>query len=118
MDLDLEHLVKINYDRLLIDLKEGLRYGNFKNCLFWPLVVSGVCAAWGTAFERDFISEQLGTAVADTGTALPVFAKQVLRGFWNRVAAEGTGKGDNRRGKGRGGLGWDDCFDQPYLFVI
>ncbi|KAI0398047.1 fungal-specific transcription factor domain-containing protein [Xylariaceae sp. FL0594] len=81
----LESLLKEHYDRLLLDLKAGLRHGNFRNCLLWPLIVAGVHASrGGSPFERDFIAEQLADAVRVTGTALPLFAREVLRRFWER----------------------------------
>ncbi|KAI3325502.1 hypothetical protein HD806DRAFT_552786 [Xylariaceae sp. AK1471] len=98
---DLERTANTHYDRLLLDLKEGFRYTNFKNCLFWPLVVAGVRAARGTAFERTFVAEQFRDAVKDTGSSIPIFACRTLMAFWE------SGK-----------TGWDECFDQPYLFVM
>ncbi|GAP92431.2 putative C6 zinc finger domain-containing protein [Rosellinia necatrix] len=97
---DLERTVRAHYDRLLLDLKAGLRHEGFRNCLFWPLVVAGVCAARGTAFERAFIADALRDAVKDVGSSMLLLARKVLTVFW------ASGK-----------TGWDDCFDQPYLFM-
>jgi hypothetical protein len=96
----IERAASAHYDRLLLDLKEGFRQVHFKTCLFWPLVVAGARAARGSAFERAFITEQLGEAVKDIGSSMPVLARATLVRFWE------SGK-----------TGWDECFDQPYIFV-
>ncbi|KAI1147853.1 hypothetical protein F4825DRAFT_126473 [Nemania diffusa] len=91
----------LHYDRLLLDLKAAFRHRHFKNCFFWALVVAGASAVRGSAFERAFVAELLGGAVRDVGNSMPLLASRVLGAFW------ASGK-----------TGWDDCFDQPYLFVM
>ncbi|KAI0202801.1 fungal-specific transcription factor domain-containing protein [Astrocystis sublimbata] len=90
-----------HYDRLLLDLKQGFKYTNFKNCLFWPLVVAGAAAVHGTTFERAFITDLMSDSVKDIGCSTPLLARKLMLEFW-------------RSGK----TGWDECFDQPYLFVL
>ncbi|KAI1419494.1 hypothetical protein F5Y12DRAFT_245116 [Xylaria sp. FL1777] len=97
----LSRAVRMHYDRLLLDLKEGYKYRNFKNCFFWPLVVSGMCAVRGTAFERAFIADTLRDSVPHMGCSMPILARKVLMEFW-----------------GSGTKGWDDCFNQPYVFLM
>ncbi|KAI1812814.1 fungal-specific transcription factor domain-containing protein [Poronia punctata] len=95
-------IVAVHYDRLLINLREGLRHDNFRNCLLWPLVVAGVGAGTnGSAFERDFVAGELAAAVKEMGTAAPMLAREVLKRFWSE-----------------GKMRWDECFDQPYLFIM
>ncbi|KAI0427593.1 hypothetical protein F5Y09DRAFT_27821 [Xylaria sp. FL1042] len=97
----LSRVARTHYDRLLLDLKEGYKHRNFKNCFFWPLVVAGVGAVSGTAFERAFIADTLRDSVPHMGCAMPNMARKVLMTFWD------SGK-----------KGWDDCFDQPYIFLM
>ncbi|KAI1431052.1 hypothetical protein GGR50DRAFT_112423 [Xylaria sp. CBS 124048] len=96
----LKRLVTMNYDQLLLDLKEGFKHGHLQNCLFWPLMVAGACAARGTAFERAFIADLLTDSVGDMGGAMPLLARATLMRFW------ASGK-----------VRWDDCFDRPYIFI-
>lgn len=98
---ELERALTTHYDRLLLDLKEGFRYENFQNCFLWPLTMAGGCACRGTAFERAFIAELLDGAAKFMGSSMPALARKVLMAFW--------GSGKKR---------WDECFDQPYLFVL
>ncbi|KAI1295301.1 fungal-specific transcription factor domain-containing protein [Xylaria venustula] len=97
----LQQTVHTHYERLLLDLKEGHKQSNFKNCFFWPLVVAGVAAVRGTAFERAFVADTLRENVAHMGCAMPILARRVLEAFWS------SGK-----------TGWDECFDQPYIFLL
>ncbi|KAI1349808.1 hypothetical protein F5Y01DRAFT_171121 [Xylaria sp. FL0043] len=97
----LSRTVRTHYDRLLLDLKEGYKHGNLKNCFLWPLVVGGVGAVNGTAFERAFIADTLRDSAPHMGSAMPVMARKILMEFWD------SGK-----------KGWDDCFDQPYIFIM
>ncbi|KAI0973544.1 fungal-specific transcription factor domain-containing protein [Xylaria arbuscula] len=97
----LQQTTHTHYERLLLDLKEGYKQSNFKNCFFWPLVVAGVAAVRGTAFERAFIADTLRENVAHMGCAMPILARRVLGAFWS------SGKS-----------GWDGCFDQPYIFLL
>ncbi|KAI1757696.1 hypothetical protein F4782DRAFT_479515 [Xylaria castorea] len=99
--IELSRVLRTHYDRLLLDLKEGFQYVNFKNCFFWPLVVAGAAAVRGTTFERAFVADLMSDSVKDMGSSMPLLARKVLMVFW------GSGK-----------TGWDDCFDQPYLFVM
>ncbi|KAI8631780.1 hypothetical protein F5Y19DRAFT_492734 [Xylariaceae sp. FL1651] len=96
----LERALNTHYDRLLLGLKEALPNSNFKNCLLWPLVVAGTRAASGTAFERAFIADQLSDSVQYIGSSMPIFARRTLETFWE------SGK-----------KGWDECWDQPYIFI-
>ncbi|KAI3339416.1 hypothetical protein F4824DRAFT_455327 [Ustulina deusta] len=91
---------RAHYDRLLLDLKEGYKHASFKTCFFWPLVVAGMGAVRGTAFERAFIADTLRDSVPHMGSSMPILARKMLMAFW------GSGK-----------KGWDDCFDQPYVFL-
>ncbi|KAI0486979.1 fungal-specific transcription factor domain-containing protein [Xylaria cf. heliscus] len=99
--LELSRLRSTHYDRLLLDLREGFRHVNFKNCFFWPLVVAAAAAARGSAFERAFLADLMSDSVADMGSSMPLLARRVMVAFWD------SGKS-----------GWDDCFDQPYLFIM
>ncbi|KAI0448195.1 hypothetical protein F4803DRAFT_497023 [Xylaria telfairii] len=99
--LELSRTLRSHYDRLLIDLKEGFQYVGFKNCFFWPLVVAGAAAVRGSVFERTFITDLMRDAVKDMGSSMPLLARKVLVAFWE------SGK-----------TGWDDCFDQPYIFIM
>lgn len=99
--LELSRTLRTHYDRLLLDLKEGFQYVGFKNCFFWPLVVAGAAAVRGSVFERTFIADLMRDAVKDMGSSMPLLARKVLVAFWE------SGK-----------TGWDDCFDQPYIFIM
>ncbi|KAI0097566.1 hypothetical protein GGR51DRAFT_566416 [Nemania sp. FL0031] len=101
----LSRAVRLHYDRLLVDLKFAYRHAHFKNCFFWALVVAGACAGSavvrGSAFERAFVADSLAEAVCDVGNSMPLLARRVLMAFWE------SGK-----------TAWDECFDQPYLFLM
>ncbi|KAI1120599.1 hypothetical protein F5Y10DRAFT_289518 [Nemania abortiva] len=94
-------IMRTHYDRLLLDLKTAYRHAHFKNCFFWALVVAGVYAVRGSAFERAFVADSLVEAVPDVGNSIPLLARRVLMTFW------GSGK-----------TTWDECFDQPYIFLM
>lgn len=98
---ELERTLTTHYDRLLLDLKEGYRHESFQNCFLWPLIMAGGRARRGTAFERAFIAELLDGAAKFMATSMPGLARKVLMAFWE------SGK-----------KSWDECFDQPYLFVL
>ncbi|KAI2624433.1 fungal-specific transcription factor domain-containing protein [Xylaria nigripes] len=91
---------RVPYDGLLLDLKEAFRHSHLRNCLFWALVVAGVCAVRGTAFERGFIADLLRESVGDMGGAMPLCARATLKRFWDS-----------------GRDAWDDCFDRAFLYL-
>ncbi|KAI1826573.1 hypothetical protein F4861DRAFT_536885 [Xylaria intraflava] len=97
---ELARVAAAQYDQLLLDLKEGFRHTHLRNCLFWPLMVAGVRAVCGTAFERAFLADLLAASAGDMGGAMPILARATLLRFWD------SGK-----------EGWDDCFDRPFLFI-
>ncbi|KAI0520702.1 hypothetical protein F5B22DRAFT_598037 [Xylaria bambusicola] len=97
----LSRTTQTHYSRLLVDLKEGYKHERFKNCLFWPLIVAGVGAVNGTAFEKAFIADIIKDCAGDVGSSVPLMARNLLMSFWS------SGK-----------KGWDDCFEQPFILLV
>lgn len=96
-------------DRLGSSLREALVAPELKLWLMWPLVVAGMNAGAGEAVSDDaggqeelrgYVRRELGKMATGLGTPLPLTARGALDRFW-----------------GRGGGGWDECFDRPYAFV-
>lgn len=96
--------------RLLDLLREGLTdpvlHARIFTCVVWPLVVAGSQLKAGRgrddtlAADRSFIDKQLALLSVDLGFVVTLVARTVLRRFWDSDRTE-----------------WDDCFDQPWLFV-
>lgn len=88
-------------DRLMILLAEGFASPLLKKSLLWPLIVAGFEASDGSEIERRFVAKQLQEQSREMGSSQPLVAKSVFERFWSG-------------GKTR----WDDCFDQPYSFLV
>lgn len=87
-------------ERLHLLLSEALVLHKYQRLLLWPLMVLGVEAVNRDTKVRVFVQEQLLAQSRSTGIFAPQIAKGVLEVFW-------------ASGKTR----WDDCFDEPYMFV-
>ncbi|KAH9904275.1 fungal-specific transcription factor domain-containing protein [Xylariomycetidae sp. FL2044] len=87
--------------RLLADLGVALRSPELISPCFWPLVVAGQSAAFGTDGDRAFVLRELEGVRRTAGTSLAT----VLRGLFVEFWASGR-------------TGWDDCFGEAYLFVV
>ncbi|UNI17964.1 hypothetical protein JDV02_004267 [Purpureocillium takamizusanense] len=86
---------------LLLELvAEGLSGQLTKFGIIWPVIVAGFEAATGTAQERSLVENGLTDLCRGVG-ATTVAAREALIRFWK------SGKGT-----------WDECFDQPYAFII
>ncbi|KAH8423381.1 uncharacterized protein LDX57_001139 [Aspergillus melleus] len=82
-------------------LNEALSGPKFQRFLLWSLVVLGVEAAHGGAAMQGFVQRRLVDMRLRTGIHAPVIAKAVLEQFWDS-----------------GRICWDDCFDEPHVFVM
>ncbi|RYP77426.1 hypothetical protein DL771_001221 [Monosporascus sp. 5C6A] len=89
-----------HHERLMQLLKQALTFPHLRHCLMWPLLVAGARAVYGSADDRKFVDEQFKELSRVGGTALPLAARAALKRFW------ASGK-----------MGWDDCFDKPYIFT-
>lgn len=68
--------------------------------VFWPLIVAGASAEADDGL-RESVAEGLERMSREQGCAVHLQAKMVLRKFWDSGRRE-----------------WDECFDQPYAFII
>ncbi|EAW15253.1 C6 zinc finger domain protein [Aspergillus clavatus NRRL 1] len=69
-------------------------------CMLWPLFVAGM-AADGDLAICGFIEKRLTALAAGVGSPIPLLATVVLKRAWES-----------------GGVGWDECFERPYCFVV
>ncbi|KAI0018872.1 hypothetical protein F4780DRAFT_780918 [Xylariomycetidae sp. FL0641] len=99
---DLAATRRRHYDRLLLDLKTALRDRRLRSPCAWPLVVAGVRARAGSPFERAFVEDSLDALARGLGSRAPWLARQVLRAFWEAPGRD---------------VGWEACFQAPYLFI-
>lgn len=81
-------------------LAKALKSQKFRKLLLWPLVVLGVAAVDSDENVRSFVRDHLVAISRSTGIHAPVVAKRIIEKFW------ASGKKH-----------WDDCFDEPYMFV-
>lgn len=86
--------------RLFRVVKEGLASHFTMYCVIWPLIVAGFEANQGSPEERALVQQGLTDLCIQAG-ATTMVARDVLRKFW------ASGK-----------TSWDECFDQPYAFLI
>lgn len=91
----------IHGDNLIASLKQALRSPYLQGFMIWPLTIAGVEAAHRNEATRYWVGKSFENLSHVLGTSSPLKAMAVLRRYW--------GKGD---------VGWDECFDRPYVFVI
>lgn len=100
----LNDLNRKHHNRLMDLLREGLTSMELRvslvKCMLWPLVIAGTGLRTGTVADRSFVEEQLMELCQDAGASLPPLAINLARRFWTS-----------------GDMGWDDCFNKPYVFV-
>nr|XP_036577674.1 uncharacterized protein CTRU02_12413 [Colletotrichum truncatum]KAF6784708.1 hypothetical protein CTRU02_12413 [Colletotrichum truncatum] len=89
----------IHSDRLYLLLEETNKSTILQKSTQWPLIVAGV-EAGARVDKRQLVGELFLYQSKDVGTPLPMYAKGVLRAFWDGDKTE-----------------WDACFDQPYAFI-
>ncbi|KAK1147372.1 hypothetical protein N8T08_001453 [Aspergillus melleus] len=97
----LQNTCMMQSNRLRDLLTEALSGPKFQRFLLWPLVVLGVEAAHGGTAMRGFVQHRLADMRRRTGIHAPAMAKAVLERFWDS-----------------GRTCWDDCFDEPHVFVM
>jgi hypothetical protein len=88
-------------DRLLKSLKAAVQSPRLVNVIMWPLTVAGVEAGYRDEATQFWIEKQLEALSRVLGTNSPLKARAVLRRYWGRATR-----------------GWDECFDQPYVFIL
>ncbi|KAH8891722.1 hypothetical protein GQ53DRAFT_687319 [Thozetella sp. PMI_491] len=95
-----EALKRKHRTRVISLIGESMRNLRLQWCVLWPLVVVGAQAVMGDSEERDWVNKQLLAASSILGSHSPLVARDMLTRFW-------------RSGKKE----WDDCFDQPRVFL-
>jgi hypothetical protein len=98
---DMNFKRSIHGDRLLKNLKVAVQSPRLVNVIMWPLTVAGIEAGYRDEATQYWIETELGALSRLLGTNSPLKARAVLRRYW--TGAE---------------RGWDECFDQPYVFVM
>ncbi|EFQ34907.1 hypothetical protein CGRA01v4_04170 [Colletotrichum graminicola] len=86
-------------NRLYSLLQKAEKHEVLKKSIQWPLIVAGV-EAGARVDKRRFVGEVFVGQGKDMGSPLSLYAKGVMRRFWD--------KDDTN---------WDTCFDQPYALV-
>ncbi|KAH8879813.1 hypothetical protein GQ53DRAFT_853224 [Thozetella sp. PMI_491] len=87
-------------DLLFEQSKAAVLFTHLSGYILWPLVVAGMQAAEAGPEEREWIDAQLLSMGRRLGTNSPLLSRAILRKFWK------SGK-----------TGWNDCFDQPHVFI-
>jgi hypothetical protein len=96
------HSSRIGHRRSLFsDLKKGREMMQVKSAVLWPMVVAGFEADADGPLSQAFVEGQITEMSFDMGSSLPLTARDVLKRFW-----------------AKSGTGWEDCFDQPYAFIL
>ncbi|KAI4914850.1 hypothetical protein J4E90_004884 [Alternaria incomplexa] len=88
-------------DVLLSNLGTALKAPRMAKFMVWPLIVAGVEAMHRGEGTRNWIEAGLEDLSRTLGTSCPLKVCSVLKRYW----------------KG-GVVGWDECFDQSYVFAI
>jgi hypothetical protein len=88
-------------DQLLKNLKAAVQSPRLVNVIMWPLTVAGVEAGYRAGATQYWIGKQLEALSRVLGTNSPLKARTVLRRYWSGAMR-----------------GWDECFDQPYVFIL
>ncbi|KAI4659232.1 uncharacterized protein J4E78_005658 [Alternaria triticimaculans] len=88
-------------DVLLSNLGTALKAPRMAKFMVWPLIVAGVEAMHRGEGTRNWIEAGLEDLSRTLGTSCPIKVCSVLKRYW------------------KGGVaGWDECFDQSYVFAI
>ncbi|KAI4622302.1 hypothetical protein J4E83_005044 [Alternaria metachromatica] len=88
-------------DVLLSNLGTALKAPRMAKFMVWPLIVAGVEAMHRGEGTRNWIEAGLEDLSRTLGTSCPLKVCSVLKRYW------------------KGGVaGWDECFDQSYVFAI
>ncbi|KAI4932136.1 uncharacterized protein J4E92_004035 [Alternaria infectoria] len=88
-------------DVLLSNLDTALKAPRMAKFMVWPLIVAGVEAMHRGEGTRNWIEAGLEDLSRTLGTSCPLKVCSVLKRYW------------------KGGVaGWDECFDQSYVFAI
>jgi len=88
-------------DVLLSNLGTALKAPRMAKFMVWPLIVAGVEAMHRGEGTRNWIEAGLEDLSRTLGTSCSLKVCSVLKRYW----------------KG-GVVGWDECFDQSYVFAI
>lgn len=98
---DLEILRVVHASTLFSILRQSDTIPGVRMGTLWPLIVAGVEAAREDSATRSFVGGRFVGLADDLATPLMLEAKRVFEKFW------ASGK-----------VGWDECFDGPYAFVL
>ena len=98
---DLEILRVVHASTLFAALRQAEAMRGVRMGSLWPLIVAGVEAARENSATRSFVRRRFTGLADDLATPLMLEAKRVFEEFW------ASGK-----------VGWGECFDKPYAFVL
>ena len=88
-------------DLLLGSLKVAVKSPRLINVIMWSLTVAGVEAGYRDEATQCWIEKELEALSRVLGTNSPLKARAVLRRYWSRPMR-----------------GWDECFDEAYVFIL
>ncbi|KAF1848804.1 uncharacterized protein K460DRAFT_304288 [Cucurbitaria berberidis CBS 394.84] len=99
--LEIDTIRSVQGDRLLKSLRAAVNVPRVMKFAVWPLVVSGVEAAYRDEAARNYVDSVLSDLSCVLRTNSPLKARAVLRRYWQK-----------------GVPGWDECFDRPETVLV
>ena len=100
--LEMDTMRTVHGERLFENLQAAAQSRHLTKFSLFPLCVLGVEAGYhDDQTTRIWISRRLERHSRLLGTSSPLKARAVLRRYWQR----------NK-------VGWDECFDGPYVFIL